>query len=223
MRNTLLILLGMACCLRTTATGQEIKLLTKQGASGEIEGWKSFHEAPGAKTGEVWRLQPDGTLVCAGKPKGYLYTEKAYKNFTLKFEWRYPSGAAKSNGGVLVRMTGTNAVWPKCLELQLNMGQGGDFWGLRGYALKGPADRMKTVAHPVFGTLTNVKRMADVEKPVGEWNQHEAVVQGDKVTQKLNGVLVNEAFGCDDVAGSILITAEGQEIHFRNIRLYPRD
>lgn len=202
--------------------GRQIKLLTTQGADGEIVGWRSFHETPGTKTDDVWRLQPDGTLVCAGTPKGYLYTEKDYVDFTLKFEWRYPKGAGKSNGGVLVRMTGEHCIWPKCLEFQLNMGQAGDFWGLRGYSFSGPAERFKTVEHATFGTLRNIKRLADLEKPIGEWNQHEAVVDGGTVTQTLNGKLVNKATDCEIVAGKILLTAEGQEIHYRNIRLIPK-
>ena len=120
---------------------------------------------------------------------------------------------------MLVRMTGEHAIWPKCLELQLNMDQAGDFWGLRGYALSGPAGRMKTMEHKLFGTCRNLKRLGDLEKPAGEWNRHEAVVEGGTVTQKLNGQLVNRATDCETAAGKILITAEGQEIHFRNVRL----
>ena len=199
-----------------------IPLLVSQAADGEIAGWCSFHEKAGTKTAEVWRLQADGVLVCAGLPRGYLYTEKDYGDFELKVEWRYPRGATKSNGGMLVRMTGEHCIWPKCLELQLNMGQAGDFWGLRGYALSGPAERMKTMEHKLFGTCRNLKRLSDLEKPAGEWNLHEALVEGGTVTQKLNGQLVNRATGCETAAGKILITAEGQEIHFRNVRLIPR-
>ncbi|MFA5189761.1 MAG: DUF1080 domain-containing protein [Verrucomicrobiia bacterium] len=222
---------ALALCLATgtvaafaadAPAASEIQLIVSQAADGEIAGWRSFHEKAGTKTAEVWRLQSAGVLVCAGVPRGYLYTERDYADFELRFEWRYPRGAAKSNGGVLVRMTGEHCIWPKCLELQLNMGQAGDFWGLRGYALSGPAEPMKTMEHKLFGTCRNLKRLADLEKPIGEWNQHEAVVEGGTVTQKLNGTLVNRATGCETAAGKILITAEGQEIHFRNIRLIPR-
>ena len=34
----------------------------------------------------------------------------------------------------------------------------------------------------------------------------------------INGELVNEATGCD-APGKIVLTAEGAEIHFRNLRL----
>ena len=210
----------LAMPLRLIAA-EEVNLLAKQTADGEIAGWKSFHEKTGTKTADVWCLQPNGVLVCKGLPKGYLYTEKKYTDFTIRFEWQYPAGATRSNGGVLVRMTGEHAIWPKCLEVQLNMGQAGDFWGLRGYLLSGPAERSKSVENPLFGPCRNLKRTAGVERTAGEWNQHEVVVAGDRVTQILNGALVNEATGCDVVAGKILVTAEGQEIHFRNVRLIP--
>ena len=199
-----------------------VDLIPKRQIDGELPGWKSFHESPGARTGEVWQLQADGVLICKGSPRGYLYTEREYKDFTLRFEWRYPVGANQSNGGVLVRMTGPHGIWPRCLELQLNRGQAGDFWAIGGYAVTGPIDRMKTITNSPLGTLHHIPRLADVEKPVGEWNEHEATVVGDSVVQRLNGMLVNQVTGCESIPGRILLTAEGQEIQFRNIRLYPK-
>lgn len=199
-----------------------VALLTEQQADGEFAGWKSFHETAGTRTAEVWRLQPDGVLVCRGRPRGYLYTEQEYTDFTLEFEWRHPAGATNSNGGVLVRMTGEHGIWPRSLEFQLNLGQAGDFWALRGYEFTGPAGRVQTMTNAAFGVLRHLRRQADAEKPAGEWNRFEGSVSGGTVVQKVNDVTVNEATGCEAVAGRILLTAEGQEIHFRNLRLAPK-
>ena len=199
-----------------------IPLLTKQSPDGEFPGWKSFHEKSGSETGDVWRLQPDGVLVCKGQPRGYLYTEKDYTDFVIQFEWRYPPGATNSNGGMLVRMTGEHAIWPRCLEFQLNLGQAGDFWAIRDYEFTGPADRTKVITSIAFGTLRHLPRLANTEKPAGQWNQFEGIVDGATVSQKVNGVLVNQAIGCEVVPGKILLTAEGQEIHFRNLRVMPK-
>jgi hypothetical protein len=201
---------------------QPIKPLTEQRADGEFPGWRSFHETPGTRTADVWQLQSDGVLVCKGKPRGYLYTEQDYTDFVLQFEWRYPPGATNSNGGALVRMTGEHSIWPKCLEFQLNQSQAGDFWAIRGYTFTGPADRLKVMTNASFGVLRHVKRQADLEKPVGEWNQFEGIVDGATVTQKVNGTVVNQVTGCDVVPGKLLFTSEGQEIHFRNVRLIPK-
>ena len=194
-------------------------LLVRQGADGEIAGWKSYHPEPTAKTGEVWQLQSTGVLVCKGQPLGYLVTEKDYTNFVLKLQWRWPPGGKAGNGGVLVRMTGPHRVWPKSLEAQLNAGQAGDFWGLAGYQLSGPAERMKLLEHPNFGKLTNLKKTAELEKPIGEWNDYEIAVDGGRVTLKVNGQVVNQTTDCEVVPGKILLTAEGDEYHFRKVQL----
>lgn len=196
-----------------------LRLLSRQEADGEFPGWMSFHEQPGTKTGDVWHLQPDGVLVCQGTPRGYLYTAQSYSNFVLQFEWRYPKGATNSNGGALVRMTGDHAIWPKSLEFQLNMGQAGDFWAIRGYEVAGPAGRVETITNSPYGILHHLPRLADLEKPVGQWNQFEGIVRGDTVVQKVNGTKANEATGCEPAPGKILLTSEGQEIHFRNLKL----
>ena len=201
------------------APAATINLIERQNADGEIAGWKSYHPEPAAKTGEVWQLQSAGVLVCKGQPLGYLYTEKDYTNFVLKLQWRWPPGGKAGNGGVLVRMTGPHQVWPKSLEAQLNAGQAGDFWGLAGYPLSGPPERMKVLEHPKFGKLTNLRKTAELEKPTGEWNDYEIAVDGGQVTLKVNGQVVNQTTDCEVLPGKILLTAEGDEYHFRNVQL----
>jgi hypothetical protein len=206
----------------TDPAPRKVELLTRQDADGGIAGWKSFHAEATTKTGAVWTLGPDGVLICKGIPLGYLYTERDYTNFVLKLQWRWPPSGKAGNGGVLIRTTGPNKIWPKSLEAQLNAGQAGDFWGLDGYPLQGPAERLKSLENPKFGKLTNLKKTADLEKPVGQWNDYEIVAEGDTVTLKVNGRVVNRATGCEVVPGKILLTAEGDEIHFRRLELWPK-
>ena len=89
--------------------------------------------------------------------------------------------------------------------------------------LDGPAARKKTLTHKQFGLLTNLKKAAAAEKPLGQWNRYEINVKGDTVTLVINGRQVNRATGCDVVAGHICLTAEGNEIQFRNVKLVPLD
>ncbi len=200
-----------------------VPLLTEQSEAGEFPGWRSFHDAPDTKTADVWTLRDDGVLHCKGKPLGYLYTAKDYTNFVLKLEWRWPEGTKPGNGGVLLRTTGPNRIWPKSLEAQINTGGAGDFWGLDGYRLEGPAERTKTLEHPQFGKLINVAKLADVERPAGQWNRYEIRAEGGTVELTINGRKVNRATGCDVVAGKIALTAEGDPIEFRNVQLQPLD
>jgi hypothetical protein len=184
--------------------------------------WKSFSEDPATKLADVWQIK-EGVLVCKGTPLGGIYLDRDLTNFTLRLEWRWPAGEKAGKGGVLLRAVGPWKVWPRSLEAQLNAGQAGDFWGLGGFPLAGPQDRLKTPEHPQFGKLTHLERSATVEKPAGEWNQYEIVAAGPVVTLKVNGRLVNKATKCDAHPGKICLTAEGNEIQFRNIRLIAGD
>ena len=200
--------------------GGAIDLFPATGA-GKAVTWQAFHEEPGVKVDQVWVIR-DGLVICKGTPNGYLRTKEDFTDFVLTLEWRRPKGKKPGRGGVLVRMTGDDKIWPKSLEAQLNAGGAGDFWGLAGYRLTGPAERTQSVEHAKLGTLTNVKKTKDAEKPVGEWNEYKIIAKGDAVTLLINGQEVNRATGCDVVPGKICLTAEGDEIHFRNVRLSPK-
>jgi hypothetical protein len=192
-------------------------LLISQAPDGRLAGWKAFHERQ-ASIGDVWTLR-EGVLTCKGLPLGYLYTEKAYTDFRLTLEWRSPTEKKPGKGGVLFRKSGKDQIWPRSLEAQLNTGDEGDFWGLDGYALSGPADRLKRVQHARFGQLIGLRRTRDAVRKPGEWNLYEISAREGTVTLKINGEVVNRATQCAVVAGPICLTAEGDEIHFRNVRI----
>ena len=97
----------------------------------------------------------------------------------------------------------------------------GDFWGLSGYLLNDPSERLLSSEHEKFGKLTNLKKTADHEKPPGEWNSYEISTWGETVILRINGKVVNRATGCDPAPGRICLTSEGDEIHFRNVVVTP--
>lgn len=198
------------------------QLIPAGGKAGSLDGWKSYHQ-DGARTADVWSLDDQGVLRCKGSPLGYLYTAKDYANFVLELEWRWPPGQEPGKGGVLIRTTGPDKIWPKSLEAQINVGDAGDFWGLDGFQLEGPADRTTRLEHPQFGKLINVKKTAMVERPAGQWNQYKITADGGTVTLEINGQTVNRATGCETAPGKIVLTAEGTPIQFRNVRLRPLD
>jgi hypothetical protein len=202
------------------AAAEWIDLLAGPLESAQPYAWKHFSEEPQSKLSEVWQLR-DGVLSCRGTPKGYLYLDHNFTDFILRLEWRWPEAGKPGNGGVLFRISGPDKVWPRSLEAQINAGQAGDFWGLDGFALDGPSERMKTLDQAQSGRLTNLKRTADLEKPAGQWNEYEIIARGPTVTLRINGQEVNRATGCDTHPGRICLTAEGDAIHFRNVRLQP--
>ena len=194
-------------------------LLTHQHADGEIAGWTSFHEEAGTKTGDVWTLCDDGTLICKGTPRGYLYTKQSYQDVTLSFQWRWPPAGKPGKGGVLLRKVGDDKIWPRSLEVQLNADNAGDFWGINGYDLAADAERTERITHEKFGKLVHVTKLEAVEKPAGEWNTGKVTLKDGNVTVWMNGKLVNRGTNCDLTPGPILLTAEGNEIQFRNLQL----
>jgi hypothetical protein len=63
------------------------------------------------------------------------------------------------------------------------------------------------------------RKTTDVERP--GWNELEIKCAGARISVRLNGTLVNEAFGVAPTAGRILLQCEGSEIFFRRIELRP--
>jgi hypothetical protein len=155
-------------------------------------------------------------LICKGTPPGYLRTEKAYGDYVLTLEWRWPVGSAGGNSGVLVHTSdpGAIGIWPKSIEAQLGHGNAGDIWVI------GTTVEVENAAERVQGRR-HLNLTDDSEKPIGEWNHYEIVCRGDELTLKVNGVVVNRATKGSVTRGAICLQSEGAEIHFRNICLSP--
>jgi hypothetical protein len=168
----------------------------------------SFRIVP-ASAEQAFKVQ-DGMIVVSGKPAGYFATDKGYKNYVLRFDWRYkrPDGLqdeAKFNGnsGLLVHITGEHKVWPRSVEVQgMNREHG------RIFAIGGAKGK--------YTTDTAAQKKAI--KPVGEWNTTEVTSENGKLTSKVNGVVISEGMG-ELTEGPIGWQSEGAEIHFRNIQI----
>lgn len=221
--------LCLICLLNThaQAAGPQ-RLLTTQAPSGQLAGWNSYHadkdgKPSDVKLSDIWKLGDDGVLVCRGMPKGYIYTKKDYGNFVLTLEYRWPPKKMPGKGGILIRMSGPHKIWPKCLEAQINSPDAGDFWGIDGYAFDGPAERLKKLEHPQFGKLVHLKKTQSAEKPLGRWNIYKIIADGPTVTLFINGKQVNLATDCDPTPGKIVLTSEGNQIEFRNLRVTEKE
>lgn len=161
---------------------------------------------------DVWAVR-DGILVCKGNPVGYIRTEKEFTNYVLKLDWRFnPVTRQAGNSGVLLRMIGADKVWPRSVEAQLESGNAGDFWNIDEFPMKAAPERTNG---------RNTKKTHFNERPVGEWNEYEIIVDHSTVTLIVNGEVLNEAWDVQEVPGRIGLQSEGAEIHFRNIRLAP--
>ena len=74
---------------------------------------------------------------------------------------------------------------------------------------------------PEWKDILGFRGKNDVEKPAGEWNSLECIVNEDQISIFLNGKLVNEASNVRPSKGRIQIQSEGAEIFFRRVDLIP--
>ena len=196
------------------AAGDEIKLFNGK----DLSGWTFFLDKSGPnadgsmKLEDVWKVE-GGKIRCLGVPNGYIRTNADYKDFTLTLEWRWTATAG--NSGVLLRVVGPDKLWPKTVEAQLQSGNAGDFWLMDGAVLDTDPSRTDPKA------ANHRTKLKAAEKPVGEWNLYEITMHGSWVLLKVNGEVVNEGTGAEEVAGKIALQSEGAPIEFRNIRLAP--
>jgi len=177
----------------------------------DLSGWTACLP-DGAAMDDVWRVE-DGILICRGQPIGYLRTTDDFTNYVLRLQWRFdPVTKQAGNSGVLLRMVGEDQVWPRSVEAQLHSGNAGDFWCIGEFPMQTDPQRTRG---------RNTRKTHFAERPVGEWNDYEIIVDGGSVVLKVNGQVVNEAWGVQEIPGKICLQSEGAEIHFRNIRLAP--
>ena len=100
---------------------------------------------------------------------------------------------------------------------------GQPYWQRGGAPLKRDRGRINWYARdPQWKDVLGFRGAVNIEKPVGEWNRTEVICQGDRMTNKLNGTVMAEAYGLSRSAGKIQIQSEGAEILIRKIELRPR-
>lgn len=155
----------------------------------------------------------DGVIETPGVPTGYLRTKKAYENYRLHVEWRFPETAI--NSGVFLHTVGADKVWPTHYQCQLKHLSAGDFI-VQGEGVSA------TVRDTIYLSTPEKKPIApkvnpSSEKQPGEWNSYDIVCNGDIVEVKVNGVLQNYATKCSITKGAIGLQGEGCKIQFRNI------
>lgn len=74
---------------------------------------------------------------------------------------------------------------------------------------------------PNWKDVLGFRGYADAEKPLGQWNHLEAIVDGGNITYFVNGEKVMEAWDGNFKEGKLMFQSEGAEIFFRKIELHP--
>jgi hypothetical protein len=161
----------------------------KLSAKEKAEGWKllfdgtstnGWHLYNSQAAFTVWKAK-DGQLFCDPQDRsgpGDLTTDKEYKNYDLKFDWKLPKGG---NSGVFINVLERKDIptgWASGPEYQLLDNANHDF--------SNPLARSGCL----FGM--DAQKNPAKSKPADTWNHSEIKQQNGRVRFYLNGVLTVE-------------------------------
>jgi hypothetical protein len=163
MKRASVFIMAMAACVTmvTAADSEEGFISLMDGKT--FEGWKLARENPG-----TWKVI-DGAFVARG-PRCHLFYEgdgKPFRNFHLKVEVMTEPG---SNGGIYFHTRYQEQDWPK--------------YGFESQVNNTHSDWIKT------GSLYGLVNIANAAARDRQWWLHEIIVEGRRVTVKVDGQTV---------------------------------
>lgn len=164
--------------------------------------------------GDVLRVE-NGTLVCECHVHGIFYTDKKYKDFTLRFDFKFekPFELAPEDdeeiwsggGGYLIFSDIGAPGYPKSIEVEGRYRDIADY-----YAIGGPGK---------IGTV-DLEAKRRVMRPLGQWNSFEIMARAGKIVTSLNGAPISRVDKHDyNYAGNIAFQVQGRKMAYRNIRI----
>jgi hypothetical protein len=162
-----------------------------------------------------------GSLHVNGKGLGYIITNKTFKNYHFKVEFKWginkwpPRQNDKRDAGICYNIPASepDSIWPKSIECQIQEGDVGDFWLLGFSTIKVNGQQNTPADH------TRFVKYADGEKPYGEWNTVEVISVNGTCIHIVNGVIVNVGTEASVKDGKILLQSEYAEIFYRNAKI----
>ena len=168
-------------------------------------------------------------------PFAMINTIREYSSYNIELEYKWgerkfkPRHQAKRDAGILFHVHNDKVIWPSSLECQIQEGDTGDLWVIRGpeVTVVNPDGTTKNIHTRDEDYQSNVK-FKTVE--VDGWNHIRLEIRGAESGKFfVNGHLVNEitdmrnAAGDKLAKGNISLQAEGAEISYRNIRIQVLD
>lgn len=177
--------------------GEDEKGFTKLFNGTDMTGFKE--NVFGKKDAKSPFAVKEGVIHVTGSPNGYFYTEKSYKNFVLRFDWKF---LKDGNSGLLVHIQKHGGGWPQSVEVQGMQKDHGNIFAIGG--AKGKFTK-------------NAKAQKEAIK-IGDWNTTEVVSENGKLTAKVNGVEVSAGEG-SLMEGPLGWQSEGAPLQFKNIRI----
>jgi hypothetical protein len=154
---------------------------------------------------EGWHIMNNGQfsvkdkVIHLNKGSGWLRSDKEYKDFELRMEFRFVSKGADS--GIFVRASKDGKNWPA------------------------KAYQVQTMDNNSIGEVFGAKSKRDQEKlkkamkKTGEWQTYVITVKDGNCDVVLNDEHITVATGLEPRAGYIGLQGEGGILEFKNIRV----
>ncbi len=177
----------------------------------DTDGWKIFPDEAVAQN--TWSVK-DGMLHNAGKPNGYIRTKQKYANYVIRVQFQH---VTKGNSGLLLRLVGEDKVWPRSIEAQGMKNNMGDIWNIGNFPMKVDDERRMSTRHERHTPKIHPSN----EKPIGEWNQYEVLLDGGTLRIYVNDLLQNWGEECWVTPGHIALQSEGARLNYRNVLIIP--
>jgi hypothetical protein len=216
-----------------------------------FDGWYTFLPSTGKNSDpkKVFKME-NGMIHILDIPVteeiqefGYLATDREFGHCRIRAEFKWgtkrfpPRELDKRDSGLLYFFTGPDKVWPRSLEMQIQETDVGDLWILEDSRI---TTQIETEGYPMYvlsgphrtQSRGRIIKFGDFEDRTG-WNTVEVILDGDRITQIVNGRAVMRAWdikqkALDDpsqylpvTSGRIMLQAEGAEVWFRNVQMKP--
>lgn len=192
----------------------------------------------------------------SGQGFGYLATQEGFGNYHLRLQFKWgakkwpPREQAVRDSGLLYHMHGEPAasggVWPASVELQIQEHDCGDLYAIVTRTTV-PARAVTTADNKTLQQYdpaaapvefkqekpigNRCVRLADFEKPTGEWNTIELICLGGDSIHIVNGHVVMRLRDARRkgeygdwlplTAGRICLQTEGAEVWYRDVEIRP--
>ncbi len=192
----------------------------------------------------------------SGQGFGYMATRENFGNYHLRLQFKWgvkkwpPRDQAVRDSGLLYHVHGepaqSSGVWPASVELQIQEKDCGDLYAIvtrvtvPARSFTAPDNKTLYQYDPAAAPVdfkqekpigNRCVRLADFEKPVGEWNTIELICVGGDSIHIVNGHVVMRLKDARRVgeggawlplaAGRIALQTEGAEIFYRDVEMRP--
>lgn len=153
-------------------------------------------------------------VIKLNRGTGWLRSADTFGDFVLVMEFRFLEDQA--NSGIFVRTSKTSnaeeGLWPTS-RYQVQCMNNLEGTNPLGYIFPHNV--------PEVQFLYDIEAVKKAYKPTGEWLRYEITVRGDRLSTKLNGVLINVVTDITTPSGHIGIQGEDGPLEFRKIEVTP--